>query len=427
LTANATATGAAVAFTFTSYTGVPGTSAYTASKTGTNDELHLVIVDELGLWTGTAGTVLERYVGLSKAADAKDYAGAVSYYGDVLNRNSKYVWFGGTHEVVGFGGGSSSDFASLTAPVDVALTGGVSDNTTGVTVGKRIIGYDVFSKSESIDVSLVIVAGLDSQDDQQTLSAFVIDNIVNVRKDCIALISPPRNAVVNNKGNELQAILNFRSVLNSTSYAVLDSSWKMMYDRYNDQMRWVPLAGDIAGLCAFTDNIADPWYSPAGLNRGFIKNVIKLAYNPGSKAERDTLYINGVNPVTSQVGEGVVLFGDKTLQAKPSAYDRINVRRLFIVLEKAIATAAKYQMFEFNDTFTRGRFVGMVEPFLRDVQGRRGVTGFKVVCDATNNTPEVIDSNGFVADIFIKPARSINFIQLNFVATPTGVSFDEIV
>lgn len=426
LTANATATAASVALTFTSYTGVPGTSSYVASKGGSKDELHLVVIDELGLWTGTAGTVLERYVGLSKAFNAKDFAGAASYYADVLNRNSKYVWFGGTHEVVGWGGDASSNFSTLSAPVSVALTGGVSDNVTGVTVGKRMAGYEVFSKAESIDVSLVIVAGLDGQDDQQVLSSYVIENVVNVRKDCIALISPPRNAVVNNKGNELQAILNFRNVLTSSSYAVLDSGWKLMYDRYNDQMRWVPLAGDIAGLCAFTDNVADPWYSPAGLNRGFIKNVIKLAYNPGAKAERDTLYVNGVNPVTSQVGEGVILFGDKTLQAKPSAFDRINVRRLFIVLEKAIATAAKYQMFEFNDTFTRGRFVGMVEPFLRDVQGRRGVTGFKVVCDTTNNTPEIIDTNGFIADIYIKPARSINFIQLNFVATPTGVAFDEI-
>lgn len=426
LTAPATADGTDVALTFTSYTGVPGTSSYVASKGGSNDELHLVVIDELGLWTGTAGTVLERYAGLSKAYNAKDYTGAASYYADVLNRNSKYVWFGGTHEVEGWGGDASSHFASLTSPVSVALTGGVSDNTAGVTVGKRMIGYEVFSRAEAIDVSLVIVPGLDSQDDQQALANYVIENVVNARKDCIALISPPRNAVVNNKGNELQAILNFRNTLTSSSYAVLDSGWKLMYDRYNDQMRWVPLSGDIAGLCAFTDSIADPWYSPAGLNRGFIKNVIKLAYNPGSKAERDTLYVNGINPVTSQVGEGVVLFGDKTLQAKPSAFDRINVRRLFIVLEKAIATAAKYQMFEFNDTFTRGRFVGMVEPFLRDVQGRRGVTDFRVVCDTTNNTPEVIDNNGFVADIYIKPARSINFIQLNFVATPTGVAFEEI-
>lgn len=426
LTAPATADGTDVALTFTSYTGVPGTSSYVASKGGSNDELHLVVIDELGLWTGTAGTVLERYVGLSKAFDAKDYTGAASYYADVLNRNSKYVWFGGTHEAADWGGDSSTNFSSLSAPVNAVLSGGVSDNTTGVTVGKRMIGYEVFSRAEAIDVSLVIVPGLDSQDDQQALANYVIENVVNARKDCIALISPPRNAVVNNKGNELQAILNFRNTLTSSSYAVLDSGWKLMYDRYNDQMRWVPLSGDIAGLCAFTDSIADPWYSPAGLNRGFIKNVIKLAYNPGSKAERDTLYVNGINPVTSQVGEGVVLFGDKTLQAKPSAFDRINVRRLFIVLEKAIATAAKYQMFEFNDTFTRGRFVGMVEPFLRDVQGRRGVTDFRVVCDTTNNTPEVIDNNGFVADIYIKPARSINFIQLNFVATPTGVAFEEI-
>ncbi len=426
LTANATATGASVALTFTSYTGVPGTSAFAASKGGSNDELHMVVIDELGLWSGTAGTVLERYVGLSKAFDAKDYTGAVSYYADVINRNSKYIWFGGTHEVAGWGGAASVTFTSLSTAVSVALTGGVSDNSTGVTVAKRITGYNLFARPEELDINLVIVSGLDSQDDQATLANYVIENIASVRKDCVALVSPPKSAVVGNKGNELQAILNFRNVLTSSSYAVLDSGWKLMYDRYNDQMRWVPLAGDIAGLCAFTDSVSDPWYSPAGLNRGFIKNVIKLAYNPGSKAERDTLYTNSVNPVMSQVGEGVILFGDKTLQSKPSAFDRINVRRLFIILEKAISTAAKYQMFEFNDTFTRGRFVGMVEPFLRDVQGRRGVTDFKVVCNATNNTGEIIDSNGFVADIYIKPARAINFIQLNFIATPTGVAFDEI-
>lgn len=427
LTNKATADGTNVSLSFISYTGVPGTSSFAKSKGGNNDELHLVVVDEKGLWTGEPGTVLERYVGLSKAFDCKDFSGVSSYYVNVLNRNSKYIWFGGTHEVTGWGSDSSSSFASLTSPVSYVLSGGVSDNSSGVTLGKRIFGYSQFKRSDSIDISLLIVPGLETEEDQVTLSNYIIDNIVSIRKDCIAFISPPKNAVVGNNGNELQSILNFRSKLNSSSYAVLDSGWKLMYDRYNDHMRWVPLSADIAGLCAFTDNVADPWYSPAGYNRGFIKNVIKLSYNPGSKAEKDTLFMNGINPVISQIGEGVVLYGDKTLQSKPSAFDRINVRRLFIVLEKAIATAAKYQLFEFNDSFTRARFVGMVEPYLRDVQGRRGITSFKVVCDTTNNTPEIIDSNGFVADIYIKPARSINFIQLNFIATPTGVSFEEIV
>jgi hypothetical protein len=425
LSEEATATGASVVLVFTSYTGKPNTSAYVNSRGGSNDEIHVVVVDEDGAWTGEAGTVLERYVALSKANDAKDFSGASSYYVDVLNRNSRYVWFGGSHPVVGWGGASTNTFDSLTSQFSADLSGGVDANE--LTPADRINGYANFTRAEEVDVNLIICPGLDNMGDQEAVADYIIDNIANVRKDCIALISPPRQAVVNNKGNELQAILNFRATLNSSSYAVLDSGWKMQYDRYNDKMRWVPLSADIAGLCAFTDNVADPWYSPAGFNRGFIKNVIKLAYNPGSKAERDTLYVNGVNPVTNMSGEGTVLFGDKTLQAKPSAFDRINVRRLFIVLEKAIATAAKYQLFEFNDSFTRARFVGMVEPFLRDVQGRRGITDFRVVCDGTNNTPEIIDSNGFVADIYIKPARVINFITLNFIATPTGVNFEEII
>lgn len=426
LTAPATATGAAVNVVFTAYTGAPGTSAFVGAKGGANDEVHVVVVDATGAWTGEAGTVLERYVGLSKAFDARDYTGAVSYYADALNRNSRYVWFGGTHEVVGWGGSSSSTFASLPAAVSVSLSGGVSDNSSGVTPATKINGYSAFARAEEVDVSLIIGPGMDSAEDQEAVCEYIIGNIVDVRKDSIALLSPPRDAVVSNRGNELQAVLNFRARLPSSSYAVLDSGWKMQYDRYNDQMRWVPLCGDIAGLCAFTDKVSDPWYSPAGFNRGFIKNVIKLAYNPGSKAERDTLYVNGVNPVTSMPGEGTVLYGDKTLQAKPSAFDRINVRRLFIVLEKAISTAAKYQLFEFNDAFTRARFTSMITPYLRDVQGRRGVTDFRVKCDETNNTPEIIDSNGFVADIYIKPARVINYITLSFVASPTGVNFEEI-
>ena len=272
----------------------------------------------------------------------------------------------------------------------------------------------------------MIVAGLATLEDQKTLSNYVIDNVVTVRKDCIALLTPNMASVVNNKGNELQGNLNFRNELGDTSYAVLVSSWKQMYDRYNDQIRWVPLSGDIAGLCAHTDNVADPWMSPAGFNRGFIKNVLKLSYNPGSQAERDTLYQVGINPVTSQIGEGVVMFGDKTLQRKPSAFDRINVRRLFIILEKAIATASKSVLFEVNDTHTQQQFKGMVEPYLREVQGRRGMTDFRVVCDESNNTPAVVDANGFVADIYIKPSRSINYIVLSFNATPTGAKFEEV-
>jgi phage tail sheath protein FI len=273
-----------------------------------------------------------------------------------------------------------------------------------------------------VDISLVLTAGNDV-----TVQQYVIDNIVNSRMDCVAFLSPPQSAVVNQAGNESANIITWLgSLARSTSYAVVDSGWKYMYDKYNQTYRWIPLNGDIAGLCVYTDSVRDPWYSPAGFNRGAIKNVVRLAWNP-SKTFRDVLYSNGVNPVVTFPGNGTVLFGDKTLQAKPSAFDRINVRRLFIVLEKAISLAAKYSLFEFNDDFTRAQFVAMVTPFLREVQGRRGITDFQVVCDTTNNTGQVIDSNQFVGDIYIKPARSINFIQLNFVAVATGVDFSTII
>jgi phage tail sheath protein FI len=251
----------------------------------------------------------------------------------------------------------------------------------------------------------------------------VID-IVSARRDAVGFISPSYANVT--ATDPVAAVVNYREALPSTSYAVMDSNWKYMYDKYNDTYRWVPCNGDVAGLCARTDQERDPWFSPAGFNRGQLKNVIKLAYNP-SQANRDELYKKGVNPIVSFPGEGVVLYGDKTLLAKPSAFDRINVRRLFIVLEKAIARAAKASLFELNDEFTRATFVNLVEPFLRTVQGRRGIYDFRVICDETNNTPEVIDRNEFIGDIYIKPARSINFIQLNFVAVRTGVAFDEIV
>jgi phage tail sheath protein FI len=254
---------------------------------------------------------------------------------------------------------------------------------------------------------------------------WVQDNIAKVRKDCIAFVSPQRSSVVNNSGSEVTQITGDKAALAATSYSVMDSNWKYQYDRYNDVYRWVPLNGDIAGLCVNTDNIRDPWYSPAGFNRGQIRNAVKLAWNP-TKANRDLLYQDGINPVINSPGNGIVLMGDKTLLAAPSAFNRINVRRLFIILEKAVATAAKYQLFEFNDSFTRSQFTSLVTPFLRSVQGRKGIYDFKVICNNSNNTGEVIDRNEFVADIFIKPAKAINFIQLNFIATRTGVAFDEI-
>ena len=286
--------------------------------------------------------------------------------------------------------------------------------------------YDLFKSAEDVDVSLILAGKARGGTNGEQIANYLIDNIAEVRKDCVVFVSPDRADVVSNIGSESTDVVTFRNSLRSTSYGVLDSGYKYQYDKYNDLYRFVPLNGDTAGLCVRTDDTRDPWWSPAGFNRGQIKNIVKLAYNP-SKAERDILYKAGVNPVTTFPGQGTVLFGDKTLLAKPSAFDRINVRRLFIVLEKAVATASKFTLFEFNDEFTRAQFKNLVEPFLRDVQGRRGIYDFKVVCDSSNNTGEVIDRNEFVGDIYIKPARSINFIQLNFVAVRTGVEFSEIV
>jgi hypothetical protein len=299
----------------------------------------------------------------------------------------------------------------------VTLGGGVSGSVNNAT---RITGYDKFANPEEVDVSLIITGNADS-----TLISSV-KSLVETRKDCVAFVSPDFDDCVNKSDSEVTNIVEKRNLLGSSSYMVMDSGWKYQFDKYNNVYRWVPLNGDIAGLCVRTDFERDAWFSPAGFNRGQIRNVIKLAWYP-TKSERDDLYKNNINPVVTFPGEGVILFGDKTLLAKPSAFDRINVRRLFIVLEKAIARAAKYSLFEFNDAFTRAQFVALVEPYLRDVQGRRGIFDFRVVCDETNNTPEVIDRNEFVGDIYIKPARSINFIQLNFIAVRTGVAFEEIV
>ena len=313
-------------------------------------------------------------------------------------------------------------FKDLSAVVTATLSGGVDDLTA--TDGELQTAYSIFANAELYDISLITLGKASS-----TVATYVINNVAETRLDCVAFISPQDNStgdiIIGSGSDAATKVLTYRQALPSSSYAVLDSGYKYQYDRYNDKYRYVPLNGDVAGLSARTDYTNDPWWSPAGLNRGQIKNVVKLAFNPG-KTERDNLYKGGVNPVVNFPGQGTVLFGDKTLLAKPSAFDRINVRRLFIVLEKAIATAAKYQLFEFNDSFTRAQFKNLVEPFLRDVQGRRGVTDFRVKCDDTNNTGEVIDRNEFVADIYIKPNRSINFITLNFIAARTSVAFSEI-
>jgi phage tail sheath protein FI len=405
------------------FTDAPATSDYVSEQGGSNDELHIIILDAGGKFTGSANTVLEKYAFVSKASDAKTFDGSTNYYKDVLNQRSRYIWWLSHPENVAATGNtfgsisSSGTFANLTSRVATTLSGG-ADGT--VSTGNVANAYTQVSNPDSVDISLIV-----SGPAGQTVSEALI-TIAEDRKDCVVFLSPEKSDVVDSFGTEATNILAYRASLSSSTYAVMDSGWKYQYDKYNDTYRWVPLNGDIAGLCARTDLTNDPWFSPAGLNRGAIRNVIKLAWNP-TKADRDDLYTKGVNPIVTFPGEGTLLFGDKTLTNRPSAFDRINVRRLFIVLEKSIAKAARSSLFEFNDQFTRAQFVNLVEPYLRDVQGRRGITDFRVVCDETNNTPDVIDRNEFVGDIYIKPARSTNFIQLNFVAVRSGVSFDEIV
>jgi len=404
------------------FTSAPGTSDWATNHGGSNDELHVVVIDANGLFTGTQGTVLETFGFVSKASDALKN-GTTNYYKQVIFNNSKYVYavdpvdYSNTHTTWGSTG--STTFTTLAANQLVSLAGGTDIVPAD---GDLETAYGFFSNKENIDISLVLTG-----DASVAVQQYVIDNIANERGDCVAFISPPYSAVVNQSGDETTNIADWlTSLARSSSYVVSDSGWKYQYDKYNSVYRWMPLNADVAGLCVYTDTTRDPWYSPAGFNRGSIKNCIKLAWNP-NKTYRDTLYAAGVNPVVSFPGQGTVLFGDKTLQSKPSAFDRINVRRLFITLEKSISSAAKFSLFELNDEFTRAQFVALVTPFLRDVQGRRGITAFRVVCDGTNNTQQVIDSNQFVGDIYIKPARSINYIQLNFVAVGSGIDFTTVV
>ena len=374
------------------------------------------------MWTGTAGTILEKYSNLSVASDAKSSNGSVNFYKEVVYAQSEYIFWGKHHtsldaDVGAAAGTLGNAFSHATnLPMYSSLAGGTDDNAP--TDGELQTGFAKFANDEAVDVSLIPTGAVSA-----TVSKYVVENVAEVRKDCMVFISPElADAQSSTPATDIK---DFRTTQNiNSSFAVMDSGYKYQFDRYNDVFRYVPLNGDVAGCLVRTDLVADPFFSPAGFNRGQIKNAVKLAYSP-DKADRDTLYKNAINPVVSFPGQGTVLFGDKTMLSAPSAFDRINVRRLFIILEKAIATAAKFQLFEFNDTFTRANFRNLVEPFLRDIQGRRGLTDFKVVCDTTNNTAAVIDANEFRADIFVKPARSINFITLKFVATRTGISFEE--
>lgn len=407
----------------------PNTSVYAASVGGAGDEMHLIVIDEDGKISGVANTVLEKFSFVSKAADAITSDGGSNYYVNVINERSKYIYVinhaldvsSNVTDSVNWGlSAVGTTFSQGNPSYTVSLSGG----TVGaVSDSDRIVGYDRFANAEEIDISLVVTGAANA-----AVVQHCIDNLAEYRKDCIVFCSPTRANVVSvGVSDAANNVIAYRTAIGrSTSYAVMDSSWKYQFDKYNNVYRWVPMNGDIAGLCVRTDFERDPWFSPAGFNRGQIRNVVKLSFNP-DKTDRDELYKNGINPITTFRGEGTILYGDKTMLTKPSAFDRINVRRLFIVLEKAIARAAKYSLFEFNDEFTRAQFVALIEPYLRDVQGRRGIYDSRVVCDETNNTPEVIDRNEFVGDIYIKPARSINFIQLNFIAVRTGVAFEEVV
>jgi hypothetical protein len=458
----------------------PGTSTWSTNQgRGSADEMHIVVYDTTGKISGFAENVagqrtlavLETYSALSKNPNAKTPQGGTNYYADILYTQSAFIYWmdhlgAGTNwgidldasnalimngtDATGSDEGDNiidetdgdniildtdaGSFTAVDAPTLDSLTGGTDDYA--VSLGEKRTAYDLFANAELHDINFILggpsvtVTGssFGTAGDEFDTHGTMITDLAELRKDCVAFISPARESVVNVQSSNTQTVnvKNSFDTLPSSSYVVYDSGYKYMYDKYNDVYRYVPLNGDIAGLCAFTDSVADPWFSPGGYNRGNIRGAIKLAYNP-QQAERDILYKARINPVVDFPGQGVVLFGDKTALTKPSAFDRINVRRLFLVLEKAIATAAKFQLFEFNDEFTRAQFRNLVEPFLRDVQGRRGITDFQVVADGTNNTGEVIDRNEFIADIYIKPARSINFISLNFVAVRTGVEFSEVI
>ena len=439
---------------------LPATSVDANDRGATNDLMHVAVIDQFGLFSGTKGDVVEVFDGVSKASNVKDTFGNNLFVQQRIRSDSDQVFLTGFSDRSSISGGVTSHsgtiaktahgvdaqsgvvFGTMIKPATVSLTGGTQG---GVPSNKITNGYDQFEDSETVDVNILVGGGNTGAD------AISISNIASTRKDCIAFFSPPESAVLSGSGqnqspktsivatantvayrrgenaNESGGDVDFTSSnLNiDTSFSVMDSGWKLTFDRYNDKFRYIPLNADTAGVTVRTDIIAEPWFSPAGFNRGQVLGAVSLAYSP-NQAERDDLYTNNINPVVAFPGQGTVLFGDKTLQQRPSAFDRINVRRLFIILEKAIATAAKFQLFEINDAFTRSQFKSLIDPFLRDVQARRGVVDFKVICDESNNPSSVVDRNEFVASIFIKPSRSINFITLNFVATGSGVNFQEI-
>ena len=412
-----------------SFDAAPDTSSYATGKSATDDEVHVAVIDATGDFTGTANTVLETFPFLSQASDAKNTDGTVNFVKDAINERSEYVWMVNFDSDYSFGGTtatSGKDFNSLTAATDYTFTQGL--NSAALGTAEFATGHDLLEDKDIIEVDFLIAPGMGSTTDQTTVVNDLIATAQSLRKDCVVVTSPARDDIINltNPATITTNVVATANTFTNSSYLVMDGNYLKVYDKYNDQYIHIPAASSTAGLMAATDINRAPWFSPAGSRRGQYLGITAISWTP-TKAQRDTLYKASVNPIANIPGQGVILFGDKTKLNRPSAFDRINVRRLFLVLERAISRAAEQVLFEFNDEFTRAEFVNIIEPVLREIKGRRGITDFKVVADETNNTAEVIDRNEFIANIFIKPARSINYVTLNFVAVRTGVDFEEVV
>jgi len=409
----------------------PGTSTFASNNSATNDEMHVVVVDNLGDITGTAGTILERYPFVSKVTDAKNTDGSTNYVKDIINEASEYIYmvdFDSDFQAVSAGTAVSNlNYArTIRTATNYDFGGGVNSGT--LTTSEVLAGFDLFEDKDTVEVDFLIAPSMITTTDQTTVVNDLVSTASSTRKDCIAIASPARDDIVNltSASSITTNIVETANTFTKSSYLVTDGNFLKVYDKFNDQYIQIPAASSTAGIMAATDRNAAPWFSPAGGRRGQYLGVTAIDYTP-TKAQRDTLYKAGVNPIANIPGQGIILFGDKTNLGRPSAFDRINVRRLFLVLERAIGRAAENVLFEFNDEFTRAEFVNIVEPVLREVKGRRGITDFRVVCDETNNTAAVVDRNEFIASIFIKPARSINYVTLNFVAVRSGVDFEEVV
>ena len=413
----------------------PGTSSFATKNNASNDEVHVAVIDKAGQFTGTQGTVLERYAFTSLGSNAKNDDGTTNFVKDILNENSKYVWLVDfDSDLRGAGAGTAIDsgdnFTKTTGTtntdIDYNFSQGV--NVSSLSTANILAGYDLFEDKDQVEIDFLISVGSTSRADCTTITNDLVATAASLRKDCVVVASPARSDIVNvtSASDIVTNVVATADTFTKSSYLVMDGNFLKVYDKFNDQFIEIPAASSTAGIMAATDLNRAPWFSPAGSRRGQYLGITSIAFSP-TKPQRDTLYKAGVNPIANIPGAGVILFGDKTKLARPSAFDRINVRRLFLVLERAIARAAEQVLFEFNDEFTRAEFVNIVEPVLREVKGRRGITDFKVVADETNNTPAVIDRNEFIASIFIKPARSINFVTLNFVAVRTGVDFEEVV